>query len=132
MLRDHIFLFISITWHPGSLTTKNRGYQHLNLATNNSIAKFSNGFATDYTYYFLNISNRIQQRKIHRQHKVCNGLSVANCKNNYLNLNIKPKLYRSLITFDMIKSQPFNFPAIANSTLAVLSPHTLRNLNREQ
>jgi hypothetical protein len=31
-------------------TTKNRGNQHLNLATDNSIAKFSNRFATDYTY----------------------------------------------------------------------------------
>jgi len=31
-------------------TTKNRGYLHLNLATDNSVAKFSNGFATDYTY----------------------------------------------------------------------------------
>jgi len=31
-------------------TTKNRGYLHLNLTTDNSVAKFSNGFATDYTY----------------------------------------------------------------------------------
>jgi hypothetical protein len=31
----------------------------------------------------------------------------------------------------MIKSQPFNFAAVTNSTPAVLSPYTLRKVNRE-
>jgi hypothetical protein len=36
--------------YPEQSTTKNRGNQYLNLATDNSVAKFSNRFATNYTY----------------------------------------------------------------------------------
>jgi hypothetical protein len=32
------------------VTTKNRGYYHLNLAKDNYVAKFHNRFATDYIY----------------------------------------------------------------------------------
>ena len=32
------------------ITTKKEDYQHLILATDNSVAKFSNGFATDYIF----------------------------------------------------------------------------------
>jgi len=42
--------FIRNLWNIITFTTKNRRYLHLNLATDNSVAKFSNGFATDYTY----------------------------------------------------------------------------------
>ena len=46
------------TWPhaPSEYTTRKRGYQHLNLATDNSVAKFSNRFATDYTYIIFLIS----------------------------------------------------------------------------
>ena len=58
-------------WHgkrSAPFTTKNRGYQHLNLATDNSVAKFSNRLATDYTYIiFLILATGFS-----------NGKSVAN------------------------------------------------------
>jgi hypothetical protein len=47
ILKIKVFKSKNKVWN---YTTKNRGYLHLNLATDNSVAKFSNGFATDYTY----------------------------------------------------------------------------------
>jgi hypothetical protein len=61
-------------------TTKKRGYLHLNLATDNSVAKFSNGFATDYIYIIFLIlatDNPLQNLRW-----FSNRFSVTNWKKN--------------------------------------------------
>jgi len=76
------------------------------LATDNSVAKISNRFTTNYIYiyYFLIIVTCLAI-----ENSLLKKLSVADEKNNYLNFNIKLKFYRPLINFYIIKSRPFIF-----------------------